>query len=106
MGAFQADSVNMSEQTNSLRQSRMARLACAMALCASTACAAQGLRLGGPALSPALSPTTTNTTGTRSSDFIVAVVDSEPITNQELQLQVEQTLQQLQQQYLGHAVFY
>ena len=76
----------------------MARWACAMALCASTACAAQGLRLGGPALSPALSPTTTNTTGTRSSDFIVAVVDSEPITNQELQQQVEQTLQQLQQQ--------
>jgi hypothetical protein len=28
----------------------------------------------------------------------VAVVDSEPITNQELQQQVEQTLQQLQQQ--------
>jgi chromosome segregation protein len=42
-------------------------------------------------LAPALSPTTTKTTGTRSSDFIVAVVDSEPITNQELQQQVEQT---------------
>ena len=76
----------------------MARLACALALCASTVCAAQGLRLGGPALGPALSPSTPNTTGTRSSDFIVAVVDSEPITNQELQQQVEQTLQQLQQQ--------
>jgi len=59
---------------------------------------AQGLRLGGPALAPSLSPTTANTTGARSSDFIVAVVDSEPITNQELQQQVEQTVQQLQQQ--------
>jgi peptidyl-prolyl cis-trans isomerase SurA len=88
----------MNEQTNSLNQPWMARLACAMALCASSVCMAQGLRLGGPALAPSLSPTTTNTTGTRSSDFIVAVVDSEPITNQELQQQVEQTVQQLQQQ--------
>lgn len=79
----------------------MARLACGMAVCASTVCAAQGLRLGGPALGPALSPTTANTTGARSSDFIVAVVDSEPITNQELQQQVEQTVQQLQQQQGG-----
>ena len=76
----------------------MIRLACAMALCVSTVCMAQGLRLGGPALGPALNPTTANTSGARSSDFIVAVVDSEPITNQELQQQVEQTLQQLQQQ--------
>jgi peptidyl-prolyl cis-trans isomerase SurA len=88
----------MNEQTNSLNQPWMARLACAMALCASSVCMAQGLRLGGPALAPSLSPTTANTTGARSSDFIVAVVDSEPITNQELQQQVEQTAQQLQQQ--------
>jgi len=52
-------------------------------------------------LGPALNPITTNTTGARSSDFIVAVVDSEPITNLELQQQVEQTLQQLQQQQGG-----
>jgi peptidyl-prolyl cis-trans isomerase SurA len=88
----------MNEQTNSLNQPWMARLACAMALCASSVCMAQGLRLGGPALAPSLSPTTANTTGARSSDFIVAVVDSEPITNQELQQQVEQTVQQMQQQ--------
>jgi hypothetical protein len=31
----------------------------------------------------------------------VAVVDSEPITNQELQQQVEQTVQQMQQQQGG-----
>ena len=91
----------MSEQTNSLRQSWVIRLACVMALCVSTVCMAQGIRLGSPALGPALNPTTANTTGARSSDFIVAVVDSEPITNQELQQQVEQTVQQMQQQQGG-----
>ena len=79
----------------------MARLACALALCASSVCVAQGLRLGGPILGSTLSPTTANNTGARSSDFIVAVVDSEPITNQELQQQVEQTVQQMQQQQGG-----
>ena len=88
----------MSEQTNSLSLTWVARLTCAVVLCSSTVCLAQGLRLGGPALAPALNPTTANTTGARSSDFIVAVVDSEPITNQELQQQVEQTVQQMQQQ--------
>ena len=88
----------MSEQTNSLGQPWFARFACLVFLCAGTVCLAQGIRIGGQSLAPVLNPITANTTGARSSDFIVAVVDSEPITNQELQQQVEQTVQQLQQQ--------
>ena len=77
-------------------------MACAMVVCASSVAVAQGLRLGGPALGAALNAPNTNTTsGARSSDFIVAVVDSEPITNQELQQQVEQTVLQMQQQQGG-----
>ena len=77
-------------------------MACAWTVCASAVCLAQGIRLGGPSLGPTLNPPTANTaSGARSSDFIVAVVDSEPITNQELQLQVEQTVLQMQQQQGG-----
>ena len=77
-------------------------MACAWTVCASAVCLAQGIRLGGPSLGPTLNPPTANTTsGARSSDFIVAVVDAEPITNQELQQQVEQTVLQMQQQQGG-----
>ena len=77
-------------------------MACAWTVCASAVCLAQGIRLGGPSLGPTLNPPTANTaSGARSSDFIVAVVDAEPITNQELQQQVEQTVLQMQQQQGG-----
>ena len=88
----------MNDLTKFSWQARLTRWACAASLFVSTLCVAQGLRLGGPALAPAINPTTS---GARSSDFIVAVVDSEPITNQELQQQVEQTVQQMQQQQGG-----
>ncbi len=78
------------------------RAACVALLCANTGSWAQGLRPAGPLLGPVLTPSASPTTsGARSSDFIVAVVDSEPITNQELQQQVEQTAQQMQQQQGG-----
>lgn len=91
----------MSEKVNAVKHPWLVALAVAVSLCASTVSWAQGLRLGGQGLSPANSPITANTSGARSSDFIVAVVDSEPITNQELQQQVEQTAQQMQQQQGG-----
>jgi len=105
MGAFLADLVNMSETTKlscQTWQTWLARLTCAWVISASVVCTAQGLRLGGPSLGPTLNPVTANTTaGSRSSDFIVAVVDAEPITNLELQQQVEQTVQLMQQQQGG-----
>ena len=92
----------MSKTTKFLNQPWLARMACAWTVCASAVCLAQGIRLGGPSLGPTLNPPTANTaSGARSSDFIVAVVDSEPITNQELQQQVEQTVLQMQQQQGG-----
>jgi peptidyl-prolyl cis-trans isomerase SurA len=92
----------MSKTTKFLNQPWLARMACAWTVCASAVCLAQGIRLGGPSLGPTLNPPTANTTsGARSSDFIVAVVDAEPITNQELQQQVEQTVLQMQQQQGG-----
>ena len=92
----------MSKTTKLFKQPWLARWACAWAVCASSVCLAQGIRLGGPSLGPTLNPPTANTaSGARSSDFIVAVVDSEPITNQELQQQVEQTVLQMQQQQGG-----
>ena len=92
----------MSKTTKFLKQPWLALWACAWAVCASSVCLAQGIRLGGPSLGPTLNPPTANTaSGARSSDFIVAVVDAEPITNQELQQQVEQTVLQMQQQQGG-----
>ena len=92
----------MSKTTKSFRQPWLARWACVWAVCISSVCLAQGIRLSGPSLGPTLNPPTANTaSGARSSDFIVAVVDSEPITNQELQQQVEQTVLQMQQQQGG-----
>lgn len=92
----------MSKTTKFFKQPWLALWACAWAVCASSVCLAQGIRLGGPSLGPTLNPPTANTaSGARSSDFIVAVVDAEPITNQELQQQVEQTVLQMQQQQGG-----
>jgi len=83
----------------------LGRAVCATLLLATAATWAQGLRTTVPVLGAALAPNAsapgTVTAGARSSDFIVAVVDSEPITNQELQQQVEQTAQQMQQQQGG-----
>ena len=45
-----------------------------------------------------LPPTPTTTTGVRQADFIVAIVNSDPITNNQVQMEVRRTLQQLASQ--------
>ena len=95
----------MSESTFQPQGLVVGRATCIALLLASTVAWAQGLRPAAPILGPLLAPAapaaSAATSGARSSDFIVAVVDSEPITNQELQQQVEQTVQQMQQQQGG-----
>ena len=65
---------------------------------------AQGLRPSGSAQAPRLSPNVTlpdNTNGrpvTRAADFIVAVVNSEPITNNDVQIRMERVRAQAQAQ--------
>ena len=66
------------------------------------AASAQGLRPSGAAQAPRLSPSVTlpaATTGgratSRSADFIVAVVNSEPITNNDVQIRMERVRAQM-----------
>lgn len=77
-------------------------LACLAAL-ASGGALAQGLRIQGntgrPAAAPALSlPVPAANQGPQSADFIVAVVNSEPITNNEVRARLARAEQQLAQQ--------
>jgi peptidyl-prolyl cis-trans isomerase SurA len=66
-----------------------------MALVVGSQVSAQGLRL--PA-SPVLSATATPPAATEQADFIVAVVNSEPITNNEVRMEVQRLTLQLTQQ--------
>src|SRR5688572_21039596 len=71
--------------------------ACAVLLAALAAPAeAQGLRAS-PQLGPSLAPAPSQT-GPRAADFIVAVVNSEPITNNEVRVRMLRYEQQLAQQ--------
>jgi len=77
-------------------------LACLAAL-ASGSALAQGLRIQGntgrPAAAPALSlPVPAANQGPQSADFIVAVVNSEPVTNNEVRARLARAEQQLAQQ--------
>jgi len=77
-------------------------LACLAAL-ASGGALAQGLRIQGntgrPAAAPALSlPVPAANQGPQSADFIVAVVNSEPVTNNEVRARLARAEQQLAQQ--------
>jgi len=56
---------------------------------------AQGLRTPGAAPAPALTEPAVLVPGVRSADFIVAVVNAEPITNQQVSAQVERIRRQL-----------
>lgn len=60
---------------------------------------AQGLRPTAPAGNGAAVARATGS-GTQQADFIVAVVNSEPITNNEVRLEVRRVLQQMAQQHL------
>lgn len=63
---------------------------------------AQGIRMPGGAASSALTPApvlrTAPPTGPQQADYIVAVVNSEPITNNEVRARAARTLQQITQQ--------
>lgn len=70
---------------------RVTLSAAALALCVSLAAQAQGLR-------PSVSATLPSApAGPQSADFIVAVVNSEPITNSEVRRELQRALQQLSQ---------
>lgn len=71
---------------------RVTLCAATLALCVSLAAQAQGLR---PSVSAALP---TAPAGPQSADFIVAVVNSDPITNNEVRRELQRALQQLAQQ--------
>lgn len=72
------------------------RAACLLCFAAVTA-QAQGLRSAAPA-APALSAPAAVPGAVRQADFIVAVVNSEPITNHDVTIEVQRALQQLAQQ--------
>lgn len=68
---------------------------CGLGLLAVSGVHAQGLRLGGPTAAPAASASAAS--APRTGDFIVAVVNSEPITNNEVNARVRRLQQELAQ---------
>lgn len=76
---------------------------CVLGVMAVSGVQAQGLRLGGPTAAPAASapaaasPAASPATSPRTGDFIVAVVNSEPITNNEVNARVRRLQQELAQ---------
>ena len=77
----------------------LALTAASLALFATLTTQAQGLRPVAAGSNPVTAPLAfTPTLGQRSADFIVAVVNSEPITNNEVYAETQRLLQQLAQQ--------